>query len=98
MIKLIKIKLQLEIERDDDGFHVYCIALKGLHVDGATEMEAIESATMAANAYIASLIKHDEPLPVGCNVSEFRMPFLARIKSLMPRRTHLITTEVACAA
>ena len=98
MIKLIKIKLQLEIERDDNGFHVYCLALKGLHADGATEAEAIETATTAANAYVASLVKHDEPLPVGCNVSEFRMPFLARIRSLMPHRSQVITTEVACAA
>lgn len=98
MIKLIKIKLQLEIERDGDKFHAYCPALKGLHVDGDTEKETIEAAHDAASAYILSLIEHNDPLPVGCNVNEFQANLFNRIwKSLFGRR-HSITTEVTCAA
>lgn len=98
MNKTIRIKLQLEIDRDGDGYHAYCPALKGFHVGGQTEAEAILAATDAARAYISSILKHGDPLPVGCNVSEVRPSFFERVKALGPSRQHLVTTEVSCAA
>ena len=53
------------VEPDDDGYHAFSPALKGLHTWGATEAEAVENAKDAALAYIESLIKHQEPIPVG---------------------------------
>lgn len=53
------------VEPDDDGYHAFSPALKGLHTWGATEAEAVENAKDAALAYLESLIKHHEPIPVG---------------------------------
>lgn len=99
MSNIIKIKIQLEVERDGDTYHAFCLALKGLHVDGATEHEAIETAKEAACAYLVSLMRHGEPLPVGCNVSEVPAPsMLDRIKNLLATtRHHSVTAEVSCA-
>lgn len=63
--KKIIYKVEIVVEPDGDGFHAWCPALKGLHVDGATEGEATSNAGDAAIAYIQSLIKHNEPIPIG---------------------------------
>lgn len=64
-IRTIKVRVRFIAEPDDGGFHVYCPELKGLHVGGATEDEAFENARHAAEAYLMSLIRHNDPLPVG---------------------------------
>jgi predicted RNase H-like HicB family nuclease len=61
----IEFKIDITIEPDESGFHAYCPALKGLHVDGDTKEEALQNARDAAIAYLESLIKHGEPIPVG---------------------------------
>ena len=61
----IKLKVQIIIEPDGDGFHAYCPALKGLHTCGDTEEDALKNAKDAVIAYIESLIKHAEPIPIG---------------------------------
>jgi predicted RNase H-like HicB family nuclease len=64
-----KLRLRLEftvvIERDGDSFHAFCPGLKGLHVDGKDEHEALKNATEAADCYVASLVRHGDPLPIG---------------------------------
>jgi predicted RNase H-like HicB family nuclease len=62
-----KIEFQVEIvvEPDGDEYHAYCPALKGLHACGATVKEALNNARDAASAYIESLIKHGDPIPIG---------------------------------
>lgn len=57
-------------ENDGGHFHAYCPALKGLHVDGNTEEEARKNAKDAAIAYIKSLIKHSEPIPLNITIKE----------------------------
>jgi len=42
--KEILVQVEMVIEPDENGFHVYCPALKGLHVGGDTEEEAIKNA------------------------------------------------------
>lgn len=64
-IRTIKVSIRFVVEPDDGRFHAYCPELKGLHVDGATEEEAFENARKAAEIYIMSLIRHNDPLPVG---------------------------------
>lgn len=55
--------LDIVVEPDGDGFHAFCPMLPGLHVPGDTEQEALMHAGYALSAYMASLIKHDDPLP-----------------------------------
>lgn len=61
----VAFKVQIFIEQDEDSFHAYCPALVGLHTCGDTEEEALNNATDAAKAYLISLLKHNEPLPIG---------------------------------
>ena len=65
----IEFTIQICVEPDDDGFHAYCPALKGLHTSGATEDEAVSNAKDAAIAYLMSLIQHHDPIPIGLNSS-----------------------------
>ena len=53
------------VEKDGKLFHAFCPGLKGLHVDGKTEDEALQNATEAASCYLASLVRHGDPLPIG---------------------------------
>jgi predicted RNase H-like HicB family nuclease len=53
------------VEKDGEGFHAFCPALKGLHVDGDTKEEALENARKAVILYLRSLIKHNEPIPIA---------------------------------
>ena len=68
--KKISFNITIFVEKDDSNYHAFCPALKGLHVDGATEKEAIENAREAAVAYLVSLIKHGDPIPLNVIVKE----------------------------
>lgn|SRR5208283_4239658 len=57
------------IEPDGELFHAFCPGLKGLHVDGRSEGEALLNATEAAQCYIASLLRHGDLLPIGPHFS-----------------------------
>lgn len=57
--------VEIVIEPDEGGFHAFWPALKGLHVDGITEQEALQNAKDAAIAYLRSLIEHGDPIPKG---------------------------------
>ena len=61
----IGFRIDVIIEPDEDGFHAYCPAFKGLHTSGDTKEEALDNARDAAIAYLESLIKHNDPIPVG---------------------------------
>lgn len=63
-------KIQVIVEPVEKGFHGYCPALKGLHTDGNTVEEAFDNAYDAAQAYIRSLIKHGDPIPVGILIND----------------------------
>ena len=66
------------IENDGNGYYAYCPALKGVHVDGETLEEAVENAKIAASLYIASLIKHEDPIP---------LQVFQKIENQLPRKT-----------
>lgn len=74
--KKITFIITLIVEPDDDRFHAFCPALRGLHAEGATEEEACENAIDAAIAYLKSLIKHGDPIPLGVMVKEEEQPTL----------------------
>ena len=94
----LKVRLAIQIEPDEGRYHAYCLALKGLHVDGDTEEEALRNAVDGAAAYLIALIKRGEPLPVGCDFDHGRptLKELIRNTFLMHRPTEVIT-EVRCA-
>lgn len=74
----IGFQIEVIIEPDEDGFHAYCPALVGLHTDGATEEEALTNAKDAATAYLRSLIKHGDPIPVGVTIDSAEAGALSR--------------------
>lgn len=61
----LRLEFTVVIEQDGEAFHAFCPALKGLHVDGSTEQEALENAVKAADSYVASLVRHGDSLPIG---------------------------------
>ncbi len=57
-------KYRVIIEQDEDGrFVATCPALPGCVSQGNTRAEARDNIVDAINGYIASLRKHDEPVP-----------------------------------
>ena len=87
----MRIRVSVVVESDGEGFHAYCPAFQGLHVDGATEEEAIQRTCKALEWYLDSLERHGDPLPVGpdCVVegdrrrlSAFQIPAGSILKSV----------------
>lgn len=99
-IRSIKVAIRVVVEQDDGCFHAYCPELKGLHVDGATEEEAFENAKKAAELYIRSLIRHNDPLPVGSQDTTISLRTLVRKKigSIFAGRPHTRIQELSIAA
>lgn len=65
---LLKLKIQFVVEPDGDGgFHAFSPSLPGLHADGQTQDEAAGNFVTEVPAYLQSLAKHGDPLPV-CTV------------------------------
>jgi len=79
----VEFVVQIIVEPDEVGFHAYCPALKGVHVDGETEEEALQNARDACIAYLRSLIKHGEPIPIGIT------PLKARRRGQSSVRAHV---------
>ena len=81
-------KISVVIEPDEGGFHAYCPALKGLHVNGKTQEEALENTKEAILVYFVSLAKHGDPLPIGPDLMlergepEFDIPKGALLQNL----------------
>lgn len=65
-IKELKIKVRIFVEPDEDSFHAYCPELKGVHVSGDSEQEALENCQVAIDQYIHTVLKYGDPLPIGC--------------------------------
>lgn len=57
-------KFRVLIEPDEDGvFVAQCPSLPGCISQGATRAEALASIKDAMSGYLASLAKHNEPVP-----------------------------------
>jgi predicted RNase H-like HicB family nuclease len=65
VVDKVTIRVSICVEPDEGGYHAFNPAFKGLHVDGQTEEEAVQNFVSALPAYIESIVKHGEPLPVG---------------------------------
>lgn len=66
----ILVEVTICIEKDGDRFYAYSPTLPGFHVDGETEEELISVAKDGILAYLRSLIKHNEPLPINQIITE----------------------------
>ena len=49
----------------ENQFYAFCPALKGLHTCGDTIEQALNNAKDAITAYLISLLKHNEPIPLA---------------------------------
>lgn len=67
--KKISFSVPVYIEQDNGEYHAFCPVLKGLHSKGETAEEAEKNAINAVIAYIHSLIKHGDPIPL-CIIKE----------------------------
>jgi predicted RNase H-like HicB family nuclease len=77
----ILVEVSVYIEKDGDVFYAFSPTLPGLHVEGETEEEVIQNAKDAAFAYLVSLIKHKEPLPISRVITE--IPINAKVHSFI---------------
>ena len=70
----MRIRITAVVEPDEGGFHAYCPAFKGLHMDGRTEEEALARTVDGLKLYLDSLERHGDPIPVGpeCVVEDNR--------------------------
>ena len=77
---MLLLRVSVIVAPDEDRFHAYCPALKGLHVDGDTVEEALERIPEAVDVYVDSLSKHGGPLPIGPDCQVMRaVPLLVRL-------------------
>jgi predicted RNase H-like HicB family nuclease len=57
-------RYRVTVEQDEDGtFVVQCPSLPGCISQGGTREEALSNIRDAIEGYLASLKKHDEPIP-----------------------------------
>ena len=63
--RLVRVTIPVEIliEPDDGKYHAWCPALKGLHTEGYCLINGVANAKLAAEAYLLSMIKHNELIP-----------------------------------
>lgn len=66
----IIVQVSVYVEQDGDVFYAYSPTMPGLHVEGNSEAEVKKYVEDAVVAYLSSLIKHNDPLPVGTIVRE----------------------------
>jgi predicted RNase H-like HicB family nuclease len=90
----LNLKITVVIEPDDNRFHAYCPALKGLHVDGDTEEDALKNASDAIVVYLDSLARHNDPLPIGQDFTvehEIKLPRRATKRNITFEWPSLLT-------
>ena len=64
-IKQLKFEVPIIIKPDTVGFHAYSPALKGLHMDGDTEQEALENVRKTAKDFLEIMIQDGIPIPLS---------------------------------
>jgi predicted RNase H-like HicB family nuclease len=67
----LKLSIDFLIEPDGDSFHAFSPALPGLHACGDSADEASQNFSDCIPAYLESLAKHGDPLPV-CKIEVLR--------------------------
>ena len=58
-------KVPIIVEFDAVNYHAYSPALKGLHMDGETEKEALDNARKTAKDFLEIMIHDHVPIPLS---------------------------------
>ncbi|MFN7374324.1 MAG: type II toxin-antitoxin system HicB family antitoxin [bacterium] len=59
-------KFRIQIEQDENGIYVAtCPSLPGCVSQGGARAEAVKNVAEAMQAYVESLDRHGEPVPMG---------------------------------
>lgn len=66
----IVFRVSVYIEQDHGVYYAHSPTMPGLHVEGDTEEEVKRYVEDAVSAYLLSLIKHNDPLPIAEVISE----------------------------
>lgn len=62
----MKFRIRVIMEKDEDGgLFAYCPDLQGVAVEGENIDDLKRNVEDAVKGYIESLLKHDDPIPVG---------------------------------
>jgi predicted RNase H-like HicB family nuclease len=61
----LKFKIPIIVEFDTVNYHAYSPALKGFHMDGETEEEALNNAKLTAGEFLRIMIEDGIPIPVS---------------------------------
>ena len=72
---IVPMKFRVTIEPDENSMFVAeCPALPGCVSQGKTREEAMTNIRDAIQGYLASLKKHDEPIPLGITEEIIEIP------------------------
>lgn len=63
--KTLIFRVPIIVEFDTINYHSYSPALKGLHMDGETEKEALENARNTAKDFLEIMIHDGIPIPLS---------------------------------
>ena len=70
-----RMKFRVIIEPDEDGvFVAECPSLPGCVSQGSTRAEAVDNIRDAISGYLASLTKHNEPVPLPISEEVVEVP------------------------
>jgi len=88
MLRVVKIRIRIHIEPDDGRFYAYCPELKGVHAEGESQEDALDNARDAASAYIESLMKNGDSLPLCAQETPITVSSLfgQLFRLLMPKK------------
>ena len=63
--KQLKFTVPIIVEVDTVGFHAYPPALRGIHMDGDTEEEALRNARDTAADFLSIMVRDGMPIPLS---------------------------------
>jgi predicted RNase H-like HicB family nuclease len=72
--KELKFVVPIIVKPDTIGYHSYSPALKGLHMDGDTEEEALENARLTAKDFLSIMIEKGIPIPISSMTKDEEKP------------------------
>ncbi len=82
----LRLAITVVVEKDGDSYHAFCPALRGLHVDGETEEEALDHAKDAIEVYLVSVARHGDAVSAGPEVGKpIRLPKGAAVHTIETR-------------
>ena len=72
--KCLKFKVRIVVEKDDPGYHAYAPSLRGLHMPGDTQKEALNNAKEAAVLMLKTMIEDGDSIPIDVIIPQKERP------------------------